>query len=309
MSLALLQAYADSGDEDAPGWNGGVPADAHEWCSGLHNLISAIYGDAQDTGVEPYWYTQCDDEFIEDEEHRRGLPIGTLKPFLNLPYDHNVTMSEVNSGKKATAVGYLLGTGEKFDKWDAFPLYFQKPGADGQLRSLQQGQIVNVGEWPFHVEVTVARILRGTKAAGTAASGKMQNCYYALIKYGDAFEYVSLQHLWYKTPSITWLGLGPELADDWLDDMAHSGCLPVRDQLHAANAISTVAKSISTVAKTAAGFISKLSGNKRNEGKKGKQVPQKVKKAAVTSTPSGQAAASDSESDGETSEEGVGTDD
>jgi hypothetical protein len=108
MSLALLQAYADSGDEDAPGWNGGVPADAHEWCSGLHNLISAIYGDAQDTGVEPYWYTQCDDEFIEDEEHRRGLPIGTLKPFLNLPYDHNVTVSEVNSGKKATAVGYLL---------------------------------------------------------------------------------------------------------------------------------------------------------------------------------------------------------
>ena len=137
MSLALLQAYADSGDEDAPGWNGGVPADAHEWCSELHNLISAIYGDAQDTGVEPYWYTQCDDEFIEDEEQRRGLPIGTLRPFLNLPYDHNVTVSEVNSKKKATAVGYLLGTGEKFDKWDAFPLYFQKPGADGQLRSLQ----------------------------------------------------------------------------------------------------------------------------------------------------------------------------
>ena len=126
MSLALLQAYADSGDEDAPGWNGGVPADAHEWCSGLHNLISAIYGDAQDTGVEPYWYTQCDDEFIEDEEHRRGLPIGTLKPFLNLPYDHNVTVSEVNSGKKATAVGYLLGTGEKFDKWDCLPAILSK---------------------------------------------------------------------------------------------------------------------------------------------------------------------------------------
>ena len=74
------------------------------------------------------------------------MPIGTLRPFLNLPYDHNVTVSEVNSEKKATAVGYLLGTGEKFDKWDAFPLYFQKPGADGQLRSLQRGKTVNVGE-------------------------------------------------------------------------------------------------------------------------------------------------------------------
>ena len=27
------------------GWNDGIPADTHEWCSGLHNLISAIYGD------------------------------------------------------------------------------------------------------------------------------------------------------------------------------------------------------------------------------------------------------------------------
>ena len=168
-----------------------------------------------------------------------------------------------------------------------------------------------MGEWPFHVEVT--QLLASFVEQRRLAQRRVARCRTAttpsVVKYGDAFEYVSLQHLWYKTPSITLLGVGPELADDWLDDMARSGCLPVRDQLHAANAILTVAKSISTVAKTAAGFISKLSGNKRNEGKKGKQVPQKAKKAAVTSTPSGQAAASDSESDGETSEEGVVTDD
>jgi hypothetical protein len=299
MSLELLQAYNDSGGEDATGWDGDVPDDAHQWCIELHAIISTVYCDGRGTNEEPYWWAQNDDEFVEAEEKRRELAAGTLQPFLQLPYSHNVTMSEVtsHSGKKVTVVGYLFGTGEKLGDWDAFPLYFQKPDADGQLRSLQLGQTVRVGKYPFDEQVTVARILRGSKPAGTVASGKMQKCYFALVKYRGAFEYVSLQHLWYEAAYFK----GPERDDDWLEDECHCGDQPARDQLQAAG---FRAKSVSAVAKAAAVFISKLSGGeKKAKSAKPMQVPRKARKAAVTSTPHSKAAASDDESEWESSGE------
>jgi hypothetical protein len=44
------------------------------------------------------------------------LPAGTLLPLLRLPYYHNVTVSEVTLGRKATVAGYLFGTGEKLGR-------------------------------------------------------------------------------------------------------------------------------------------------------------------------------------------------
>ena len=305
MSLVEIQGYGDSGDDcvsdsvsDSVGWTGGVPNDARKWCAALHTLICALYGDSQETGVEPLWWTENDDEFIAYEEERRELPAGTLMPLLRRPYYHNVTVSEVTLGRKATVAGHLFGIGEKLGSWDAFQVYFQKPGADGRLRSLQWGQIACVGEYPFEVQVTVVRILRGQKPTGTAASGKVQNCYYAPIQHDGSFGYVSLQHLWYDC-SKTSVWCGPDLDDHWLDDTSFEGHQPKRDQLAAAD---FAAKSVAAVTKAAAGFISKYG--------KLPGAEQKAKKAkkVVTATRRRKAPVSDDESDGESGGEMLDSD-
>ena len=47
----------------------------------------------------------------------------------------------------------------------------------------------------FSEDAVVARILRGTKAAGSALEAKTQHCYYVLLKVGGDFKYAALQHV------------------------------------------------------------------------------------------------------------------
>ena len=55
---------------------------------------SLALGDDCQSGGEPLWDLSNDDEFIADEEERRGLPPGSLQPFSRQPYQSDVTITE-----------------------------------------------------------------------------------------------------------------------------------------------------------------------------------------------------------------------
>ena len=59
--------------------------------------------------------------------------------------------------------GILFGK-EKLGEWEAFSLFYAVPQKQ-VLYSLEIGQEVTVGKYPFDQDAVVARILRGTKPA------------------------------------------------------------------------------------------------------------------------------------------------
>ena len=259
----------ESGEEDAADWTGAVPDDAEPWNKALHHLISCIYGDGQQTGVEPEWWTGNSDIFVDIEEERRGLPRGALQPFLRQPYNETLVTADYTSGRSAQVKATLFGSGEKLGDWDSFTLYYAKPDGE-QLCSLECGQRVQVGE--FDQDVVVTRILRGTKAAGRAEQNKTQHCYYALLKVGSEFHYAALQHLHYHG--------APYIAIEWCEDVGFSGHGP---SALAKQMAGFKPKSVSAVAKSAAKFASKSPSLKRKALKAQPEQSARARSKAVES--------------------------
>jgi hypothetical protein len=163
---------------------------------------------------------------------------------LRQPYCSEVSITEYTTGRSAKVEGLLFGSGEKLGEWEAFTLFFVRPGA-AQCRSLEVSQKVTVGD--FHKDAMVARILRGTKAG---AHGRPQYCYYVLLKVGTDFKYAALQHVHDMYQRMYGR---PQLADQWMDDTSFSGMPPTANQLS-----DFKPKSVSAVAKAAAAYVKKL---------------------------------------------------
>ena len=96
------------GEEEAEKWNGAVPSDAEPWNKALHRLISSLYGDGQQTGVEPEWWTGNDDIFVDIEEERRSLPRGALQSFTRQPYHDTLVTSRIHYGQNRTSEGHSV---------------------------------------------------------------------------------------------------------------------------------------------------------------------------------------------------------
>ena len=301
MSLAALKEYdsedESDGGEEAEEWDGSVPDDVPTWCKGLHRLITRALGDDCKSGGEPDWWLSCDDEVIADEEDRRELPPGSLQPFSRQPYESDVPITEYTTCRSARVDGLLFSSGELLGDWEAYTLFYAAP-ARGQWRSLEIGQEVQVGKYPFSEDAVVARILRGTKAAGRATEAKTQHCYYVLLKVGSDFKYAALQHV---------AGNGaPTLASDWYDDIAFGGFPPTANQL-----ANFRPKSVSAVAKAAAVYVKKLAGRDGVRPNKKRKAPAAngATVAKRSDRARGKAVASESESDESDSEDGLDSDD
>ena len=186
-------------DRDAPLIWGPIPDPdvAQDWCIAMHHLISSVYGDGLRCGLwEPRWHSDNDDDFVEDEEKRRGLPRGALLPFNALPYMDGLTSVEYITGRKTHVEAILFGKSrETFGEWDSYLLFYLTgaggPGANANS-SLASGHRVIVGDAPWGIEVTLARILRTTKPV---AGGKTQQCFYALLDTSEGFRYAAMQHV------------------------------------------------------------------------------------------------------------------
>ena len=111
--MDLVQEYSDDDEADELEWNGDVPDDAYPWCKALHRLFTHVLGDDCKSGGEPEWCSENDDLFIELEEERRGLPRGSLQPFLMHPYLSDLPITEYTTCRNAKVEALLFGSGEK----------------------------------------------------------------------------------------------------------------------------------------------------------------------------------------------------
>ena len=264
----------DSGSEDSvASWAGDAPDDATPLCVFLHSLICRVYGEGRDVEAgkprRPCWYHEMsmDINWIDFETWRRGLLAGSLEPFMRLPYmkPSAITSVEYQPANSSRVDGWLFGTGEKLGQWDAFTLFYRKPDYDNRnlfgeptIGSFELGQEVEVGE--LRKDAIVARILRGTKPAGKAGSGKTQQVYYALLKVGNTFAYAALQHIYHPAQHPA-----PSISPGWFDDISDNGA-----PLKVTQLADFKPKSVSAVAKSAAKFVATLAtGNKSAGGARG----------------------------------------
>ena len=280
-SMDELKEHGSDDEASDVEWNGDVPDDAKLWCKALHGLITRALGDDCKGSGEPEWWSENDDLFIELEEERREMPRGSLQPFLRQPYHSDIPITEYVTGRNAKVEALLFGTaGEKLGAWEAFTLFYVKP--DGaQWRATEVGQKVTVGHYPFDEDAVVARILRATKPG---AHGRMQHCYYVLLKVGENFKYAALQHVH---------GAGNNLqciSEEWWEDTSFEGHPPAASQL-----ADFTPKSVSAVAKAAAVYVKKLADQVHGDG----EQPKKQRKAQHkrSDRARGKAVASDAESD------------
>jgi hypothetical protein len=205
------------------------------------------------------------DDFIEAEEMRRGLSHGALMPLLRQPfYDKSPSFSSLSDFKlykTARGDGILFGSGEKLGEWEAFSLFYTMPQKQ-VLYSLEIGQEVTVGTFPYYEDAVVARILRGTKPA---KGGKTQFCYYALLKTATGFQYCGLQHV-HNPGTVDYIHQG------WIDDTCHFGKPPKANQL-----ASFRPKSVAAAAQAAARYVASLQPPEDSESSDD-DAPKKKKK-------------------------------
>ena len=269
-ALAALQQYGgsdDSSDEStAEKWNGDVPEWTDEWNKSLHQLITSVYGDGRETGIEPLWEAGNDGEFLGWENYRRNLPHVDFEKLAWLPYYDTLNIAEYKTGSRNSVVeATLFGTGEKFGEWDAFMALIPAPTGKGTLPPLYIGKYVSIGIGAN--KVTVARILRATKPAGRPDEGRTQQCFYVLLYDGKHFQYAALQHVKDCWPG----GQGVDLA--WLAEETtfYEGYM----QPGTTNKLQHFKpKSVSAAAKLAASYVSKF-------------LPEKAKKRAQQSASGG----------------------
>ena len=252
--MADIAEYGNSDSDSSDKWDGKPPADADPWCKSLFNLIERTAGLLTwwhgGADIEPNWWTENDTEFLEAEEERRGIPGGSLAPLENVAYHSDLHIEVYATGRTAKVDGLLFGKGEKIGEWDAFTLFFVNPSVS-KLCTLGVGLEVYVGEYGDHEDAVVTRILRGIKAAGTAASGKMQYSYYVLLKVGATYKYAALQH-------VHNAGRGHRISmDGGFDIPFYNGYLQSDEPAWVPD---FTPKSVSAVAKEAAKYVGLLAG-------------------------------------------------
>ena len=249
-----IRTNGENGEDDKQMILAAEPDDTAAWCKQLHCIVNRIYGESGEApqySSDDYWYAENDNEFLYQEEERRGLTYGELDFLLYVPYAEKLVMVEYTSGRKAQVDAVLFGTGEKLGEWESFTALFAKP--QWRLHPLVCGQKVQLSGYKMAV---VARILRGTKSAGRADEAKTQHCYYALvlIETDQTFEYIALQHIYYKHLEFHRL---------WDEEGAVGGrlCTDEDGRLCGKKLLHFKPKSVSAVAKAAAQYASMLSGN------------------------------------------------
>lgn len=102
---------------------------------------------------------------------------------------------ELRTGKHDKLEGVFKGNGETFGEWDAFVSFKAEPNASNGVHDLDRGDILECGS-DGH-KATLVRILKGTKAAGTAEGGKRQSCFVALLCDASGWLYATL-------PNVEW---------------------------------------------------------------------------------------------------------
>jgi hypothetical protein len=171
------------------------------------------HGVARVPGVGPFLYLD-----IEWEEHRRKLEAGKVDK-LEDHYDA-ATAKYCIDGK---LVGTLLGSGEFLGTFESYT-YFDAVAKSDSLsgpKDLEVGYKVTFG--PEYETGTVARILRGSKAAGTAAQSKSQQVFLVLVKAGSKWKYVSLPSIHFRRPfyygrETWWDGIDEAMLESELSD-------------------------------------------------------------------------------------------
>ena len=231
------------------------------WCTALHHLVSQIYGDGLQCGaVAPEWWCENDASFLVDEEQRRGLPSGALRPLLDLPYYNAITMTEYRTKNKQLAL--LLGTGEKFGDWEAYSICYIKAGEKANSRgvaaspalqaSLVCGERVHVGEY-LDQNLTFVQVLRARKSAGLASEAKTQQCYYALLHNHSGFHYAPLHEVLPMCLPFVWFAGMYDWLGEHPNELAFEGYPLPGTLLH-----HFKVKSVSAVAKAAPNYIKRV---------------------------------------------------
>ena len=96
---------------------------------------------------------------------------------------------ELCTGKHSKLEGTYKGRGETFQGWDAFTSFEAADGASKGVKSMKCGDIMECGDGE-HI-ATLVRILKGTKAAGSAGQGKTQSCFVVLLHDGSEWLYAT----------------------------------------------------------------------------------------------------------------------
>ena len=143
----------------------------------------------------PSW---CEDGSLDlgHEAARRNLDINVLQHF-EAAWKAGRRFGKLSfvlrTGKHEKLEGTFKGIGETFGDWDAFKSFQASPTASTGVEDLECGDLLECG--PDARKATLVRILKGTKAAGTAEEAKTQSCFVALLCGGDEWLYATLPNV------------------------------------------------------------------------------------------------------------------
>ena len=143
----------------------------------------------------PCW---CEDGSLdlEEEEFRRNLRNSELQHF-EAAWKAGKRFGKLSfvlrTGKHEKLEGTFKGIGETLGDWDAFKSFQASPTASTGVEDLECGDLLECG--PDARKATLVRILKGTKAAGTAEEAKTQSCFVALLCGGDEWLYATLPNV------------------------------------------------------------------------------------------------------------------
>ena len=143
----------------------------------------------------PSW---CEDGSLDlgHEAARRNLDINVLQHF-EAAWKAGKRFGKLSfvlrTGKHEKLEGTFKGIGETFGDWDAFKSFQASPTASTGVEDLECGDLLECG--PDARKATLVRILKGTKAAGTAEEAKTQSCFVALLCGGDEWLYATLPNV------------------------------------------------------------------------------------------------------------------
>ena len=129
------------------------------------------------------------------EAYRRGLDIDLLhyEAAWKAGKRFGDCSLELRTGKHEKLEGVFKGNGETFGEWDAFTSFKAEPHASNGVQDIGRGDIMKCGSDGHRA--TLVRILKGTKAAGTAEGGKRQSCFVALLCDASGWVYATLPNV------------------------------------------------------------------------------------------------------------------
>ena len=132
---------------------------------------------------------------MENESARRRIPLETLQNFeaaRNGGRRFGPYRLEYRTGRYEKFEGVFEGDGETRGDWDMFTHFTADKDASKGVRDLACGHVVELGS--AGRTAALVRILRGTKPAGTAAAGRRQYFYIALL-WDDEWLYATIPNI------------------------------------------------------------------------------------------------------------------